>query len=353
MPLKPRKDYTIVGRSLPRFDVPAKVDGSARYGVDTRVPNMAYAAVRACPVFGGKVASFDASAVSGRRGVLKVLEIPGAVVVVADNTWRAQQALDALPVTFDEGAGASHSSESIFAGMEAAVKKGGLKKDSRGRRRSGAAYRREGRRPDLPAALPRARVHGADELHGALREREARAVGRLPGRAGRAHDRGEARGSRENVALHHTAMGGGFGRRGPTLNYLAQAIAIAKQVDRPVNMIWSREEDITQDNYRNASVARVRGGLDADGRPVAWLYEFAEKHDPAEATLIPYGIANRAARYASDTDPIPFGPWRSVDNSIHGFFIESFVDELAFAAGRTRSTSAATCWPARRDTWRC
>jgi isoquinoline 1-oxidoreductase beta subunit len=138
----------------------------------------------------------------------------------------------------------------------------------------------------------------------------------------------------ENVALHHTAMGGGFGRRGPTLNYLAQAIAIAKQLDRPVNMIWSREEDITQDNYRNASVARVRGGLDANGRPVAWLYEFAEKHDPAEATLIPYGIENRAARYASDTDPIPFGPWRSVDNSIHGFFIESFVDELAFAAGK-------------------
>jgi isoquinoline 1-oxidoreductase beta subunit len=138
----------------------------------------------------------------------------------------------------------------------------------------------------------------------------------------------------QNVALHHTAMGGGFGRRGPTLNYLEQAIAIAKQLDRPVNMIWSREEDITQDNYRNASVARVRGGLDSDGRPVAWLYEFAEKHDPAEATLIAYGIANRAARYASGTDPIPFGPWRSVDNSIHGFFIESFVDELAFAAGK-------------------
>ena len=91
---------------------------------------------------------------------------------------------------------------------------------------------------------------------------------------------------------------------------------------------------MTQDNYRNASVAHMKAGLDASGRPVAWLHEYAEKHDPAEATLIPYGIANRAARYASDTDPIPFGPWRSVDNSIHGFTIESFVDELAAAAGR-------------------
>src|SRR5262249_11151746 len=129
VPLKPRAQYTIVGHSLPRFDIPAKVDGSARYGVDTRVPNMVYAAVRACPVFGGKVASFDAAALSGRRGVVKVVEIPGAVAVIADNTWRAQQAVNALPVKFDEGAGAAHSSESIYKGMEEALAKGGLKKD--------------------------------------------------------------------------------------------------------------------------------------------------------------------------------------------------------------------------------
>lgn len=336
VPLKPRKAYTIVGRSLPRFDVPAKVDGRARYGVDTRLPNMAYAAVRACPVFGGKVASFDATKISARRGVLKVLEIPGAVAVVADNTWRAQQALDALPVTFDEGAGASHSSDSIFAGMEAALKKGGLKKDyavgdaEAALRSAVKVVDQTYRLPYLahacmePMNCTASFANGKLELWGGFQDglgarMTAAKLAGIPW---------------ENVALHHTAMGGGFGRRGPTLNYLAQAIAIAKQLDRPVNMIWSREEDITQDNYRNASVARVRGGLDANGRPVAWLYEFAEKHDPAEATLIPYGIENRAARYASDTDPIPFGPWRSVDNSIHGFFIESFVDELAFAAGK-------------------
>ena len=168
VPLKPRDRYTIVGRSLPRFDIPAKVDGSARYGVDTRLPNMVHAAVRACPVFGGKVASFDAAKVSGRRGVLKVLEIPGAVVVVADNSWRAQQALDALPVTFDEGKGAGHSSESIFAGMEAAIAKGGLKKDY-AVGDADAALRGAAKIVDQTyrAAVPRARVHGADELHGA------------------------------------------------------------------------------------------------------------------------------------------------------------------------------------------
>jgi isoquinoline 1-oxidoreductase beta subunit len=129
-------------------------------------------------------------------------------------------------------------------------------------------------------------------------------------------------------------MGGGFGRRGSTLNYLEQAIAAAKQLDRPVNLIWSREEDMTQDNYRNASVSRMKAGLDDAGRPIAWLQEFTEKHDPKDANHIAYGIENRAARFASGTDPIPFGPWRSVDNSHHGFFIESFVDELAAAAKR-------------------
>ena len=138
----------------------------------------------------------------------------------------------------------------------------------------------------------------------------------------------------ENVTLHHTAMGGGFGRRGPTLNYLEQAIAIAKQVDAPVNLIWSREEDMTQDNYRQASVSRMKAGLDASGRAIAWLQEFTEKHDPRDATWIAYGIPDRAARYVNGTDPIPFGPWRSVDNSHHGFFIESFVDELAHEAKR-------------------
>jgi isoquinoline 1-oxidoreductase beta subunit len=336
LPLKPRERYTIVGRSLPRFDLPAKVDGSARYGVDTRLPNMVFGAVRASPVFGGRVVRFDAAPLAGRRGGVRALEIPGAVAVVADNYWRAKQALDALTVEFDAGAGASHSSDSIFSGMQAALKAGGLHKDwsygdADGALRGAArAVEATYRVPHLAHACMEP-VNCTAWFHDGRLEVWGGFQDGLGARAAAAKFSGLAL---ERVTLHHTAMGGGFGRRGPTVNYLERAIQVAKQLDVPVNLIWSREEDLTQDNYRNASVARMRAGLDASGRPVAWLHEFTEKHDPADATRIPYGIANRAARFATGTDPIPFGPWRSVDNSVHGFFIESFVDELAAAAGR-------------------
>jgi isoquinoline 1-oxidoreductase beta subunit len=336
LPLKPRTEYTIVGTSRPRFDIPAKVDGSARYGVDTRLPGMLYAAVKACPVFGGRLQGFDASAVSGRRGVRQVVAIPGGVAVVADGWWRAQQALAALPIRWDEGPNVGHGSASIFAGMEAALQGGRLEKDFRFGDPQGALGRaarvveRSYRVPYLAHATlepmnctahfqgDRLEVWGGFQDGLGARARAA-AVADLP---------------LERVTLHHTAMGGGFGRRGPTTDYLEQAIAIARQVDAPVNLIWSREEDMTRDHYRNASVARMTAGLDAAGRPIAWRHDYTEKHDPEDATWIPYGIADREARYAEGTDPIPFGPWRSVDNSHHAFFIESFVDELAHEAGR-------------------
>jgi isoquinoline 1-oxidoreductase beta subunit len=258
------------------------------------------------------------------------------VVVLADNYWRAKSALEALPVRFDEGAGASHSSESIFAGMEAAIAKGGLKKDYSFGDVDGA-LRGAARSVEQTYRIPYLAHACMEPMNCTVHLRDGKLDvwgGFQDGLGARVHAAKSAGLPLERVTLHHTVMGGGFGRRGPTLNYLEQAIAVAKQVDRPVNLIWSREEDMTQDNYRNASVARMKAGLDASGRPVAWLHEFAEKHDPAEATWIAYGIANRAARYATGTDPIPFGPWRSVDNSVHGFFIESFVDELAAAAGR-------------------
>jgi isoquinoline 1-oxidoreductase beta subunit len=110
---------------------------------------------------------------------------------------------------------------------------------------------------------------------------------------------------------------------------------------------------MTQDNYRQASVARMKAGLDASGRPIAWLQEFTEKHDPEDATWIAYGISDRAARYVNGTDPIPFGPWRSVDNSHHGFFIESFMDELAAEAKRDPFEYRRDLLATRRATARC
>jgi isoquinoline 1-oxidoreductase beta subunit len=137
----------------------------------------------------------------------------------------------------------------------------------------------------------------------------------------------------ENVTLHHTAMGGGFGRRIGT-DYLGRTIDVARQVEGPVLVMFTREEDMTQDFYRHASVARMKAALDEKGRVTAWLHQFTEKHDPPEAIFVNYNFANRAARYAENTNPIPWGPWRSVDHTQQGFFIETFMDELAVAAGQ-------------------
>ncbi len=335
--LKDPKNYTIVGTPKPRFDVPSKVDGSAIYGVDMRLPNMMFAAIKACPVFGGKLKSYDATAVSAMRGIKSVHGVgESSVAVIADNYWRAQQALLALPVTWDEGANAAHSSTSILAGMQAALQKGNFETDHDFGDADGATK--------TAAKLVEASYSVPYLAHATMEPMNCTAHftgGKLEiwggfqdGLGARVKAAQVADIPLENVTLHHTAMGGGFGRRGSTLNYMDQAILLAKQVDFPVNVIWSREEDMTQDYYRNASVANMRAGLDAAGRPVSWQQDYTEKRDPEDATWIPYAIADRRARVVSGTDPIPFGAWRSVAHTQHGFFIESFMDELAHAAAR-------------------
>ncbi|MFZ5932115.1 MAG: molybdopterin cofactor-binding domain-containing protein [Pseudomonadota bacterium] len=337
LPLKDSNAYTIVGTPKQRFDIPAKVDGSAVYGVDVRLPNMMFAAIKACPVFGGKLKSFDAKAVSAMRGVKSVHAVgENSVAVIADNFWRAQQALLALPIEWDEGANAAHSSASILAGMQAALEKGEFENDH--------AFGDAEAATKSAAKVVEASYSVPNLAHATMEPMNCTAHfsgGKLEiwggfqdGLGARVRAAEVAGLALENVTLHHTAMGGGFGRRGSTLNYMVQAILLAKQVDTPVNMIWSREEDMTQDNYRNASVANMRAGLNAAGRPVSWQQDYTEKRDPEDATWIPYAIADRRARVVSGTDPIPFGAWRSVAHTQHGFFIESFMDELAHAAGR-------------------
>ncbi|MBI1239926.1 MAG: molybdopterin-dependent oxidoreductase [Alphaproteobacteria bacterium] len=348
LPLKAKSEYQIIGRPVQRFDIPAKVTGEAAYAIDTRLPDMLYATVKACPVFGGTVKSFDASAVEGRRGIKAVMQVTNGIAVVADNTWRAIRAFDDITVEWEEGAGAAHSSESIFAGMEKAVIESDLADDfsfgdvegaTQGAVRTLEATYRV---PWLAHATMEPMSCTASYKDGKL-ELWSGFQDPLGARASAATLTGM---SMDNVTVHHTTMGGGFGRRAVMLasdpaeapryqaNQLLQAIEIAKAVGVPVNLTWTREEDMTQDYYRNASVARVRAGVDANGKAVSWLYDYTEKHDPPDATWIPYGIPDRRARFANGTDPIPFGPWRSVDNSHHAFFIESFIDELAHEAGQ-------------------
>lgn len=333
-PLKAKKDYTIVGKPMARFDIPAKVDGSAKYGVDVRLPNMSYAVVAASPVFGGTLASVDEAPAKAMRGVKKVVKLPAAVAVVADNTWRAKEAMAQLKPVWNEGANAGLSQKSIFDGMEKALDTGSLTEDHA--------------TGDVEAALKSAKTvvsatyrvpflaHATMEVMNCTAHFEGDKLtiwgGFQDGLGAKARAAGAAGLSIDNVTLHHTAMGGGFGRRGYSLDYLDKAIAIAKQVEGPVQVVFTREEDMTQDYYRHASVARMKAALDDKGRVVAWLHTFTEKHDPPEAIRVNYDFANLAVRYATGTNPIPWGPWRSVDHTQHGFFIESFMDELAAAA---------------------
>jgi isoquinoline 1-oxidoreductase subunit beta len=334
--LKAKKDYTIVGKAIARFDVPAKVDGSAIFGLDLRMPNMTYAVVAACPVFGGNLVSVDEAPAKAMRGVKQVVKLADAVVVVADNTWRAKEALLALKPKWDEGPNAAVSSKSIFAAMDAALDKGDLKSDHS----SG----------DVDAALKgAAKVIEASYRVPFLAHATMETVnctvhfdnGKLTvwggfqdGLGTRAKAAKFAGISIDDVTVHHTAMGGGFGRRGgSSLNYLKHAVAVAQQVPGPVQLVFTREEDMTQDYYRQASVSRMKGALDDKGKVTAWVHQFTEKFDPPEATMVNYDFANQASRYAKGLNPIPWGPWRSVDHTQMGFFIETFVDELAHAAG--------------------
>ena len=336
VPLKAKKDYTIVGKPISRFDIPSKVDGSAIFGPDLRLPNMSYAVVAACPVFGGTLKSVDEAPAKAMRGVKRVVKLADAVVVIADNTWRAKEALLALKPEWDEGANAAVSSKSIFAAMDAALDAGDFKSDHSTGDADGvlaaakkvvvASYRV----PHLAHATMETVNCTAHFDNGKL----TIWGGFQDGLGARAKAAKFAGISIDDVTLHHTAMGGGFGRRGSTLNYLKHAVGVARQVQGPVQLVFTREEDMTQDSYRQASVSRMKAALDDKGKVTAWLHQFTEKFDPPEATMVNYDFTNQASRYVNGLNPIPWGPWRSVDHTQMGFFIETFVDELAHAAGQ-------------------
>lgn len=344
-PLKAKKDYTIVGTPVARLDIPPKVDGSAVYGIDVRLPGMVFAAAAQSPVFGGKLKSVDEAPALAMRGVKKVLKLEDAVVVIADNTWRARAALAALTPVWDEGPGAAHSSASILAGMEAAL----------GKAEAGNDWESDYDEGDAPKAVAAAArtVEATYRLpylaHATMEPMNATAWfkdGKLELWGGFQDGLGVRAVATElcglgadDILIHHTFMGGGFGRRayspmlpGNKPNDVRFAIEAARAMNAPVQCAFSREDDMTQDFYRDASVARLKAGLDANGRITGFIHAFAERHDPPEATHIAYDIADRVARFVTGTNPIPWGPWRSVDHTQHGFFIESFIDELAFAA---------------------
>ena len=348
--LKDNSQFKIIGHDVQRFDIPSKVDGSAQFAMDVQVPGMVYATVRRSPVFGGEIAQLDDRAAKAVNGVIDVVTIPAAkkedmfsgkqnigeaVAVVAQGYWPAKQGLDALTVQWKNIGGEEADSDSIFAQFD---------------RDLSARFERENDRlqGDVNLALERAeRVVEAEYrvpylAHACMEPINATAKvenGQCELWIGCQNPLGfrdsvaEALGfDPENVTVYNHFMGGGFGRKSNP-DYAIQAALIAAMVERPVQLIWSREEDIRQDFYRPAVRSRFRAAIDAQGDVLSWENTYVDKHEPAEAPLIPYAVGAQDIGYVASPTHIPFGAWRSVDHTQHGFFTESFVDELAAAKG--------------------
>ena len=341
MPTQPKlksiQDYTILGTSPARFDVPVKVDGSAQFAIDTKLPGMKYATVKAAPVFGAKLLSVDQSAIQGMKGILKIVELEGAVAVIADGYWQAKQALDKLDIKFESTVHDDIDQEGLFAiysaKLDKVAKGGKSKKDYQAGNTEEAlssaakVIEAEYKVPYLAHATMepmnctvwirdgKCDIYGGSQNPLGFKAAVAKAIDM----------------DAENVNMHNQFLGGGFGRRSEN-DVPVMAAMIAKEVDYPVKMIWSREEDTKHDVYREATISRFKAGLNAEGEPIAYTNQYLIKHHPAEASIIPYNIENTAVHYAEGETHVPWGNWRSVDHTVHGFAIESFIDELAQAS---------------------
>ena len=349
--LKDAKDFRYVGKRFNRLDTPGKVDGSAEFGIDAKVPGMLIAALAQSPVFGGKAASFDATRARAMPGVRHVVQIADGVAVVADTYWQAKTALAAVDIVWNNGAGAAVSSEGIAAELKAAVGKPGM-----------ASFKKVG---DADAALKTAAktvqaayetpftAHATMEPMNFIADVRADSVLLVGPTQFQQMAQGMVAGvlnmKPEQVKIRTTFLGGGFGRR-VEVDFVVQAALISKAVGAPVKLVWSREDDMTHDFYRPASHIHLTAGLDAAGKPVAFKYAHAgasvtKRMFPAfvkdgvdpfmlEAAPIPYDIPNQTGNVVIHDSPVPTGFWRSVSHGANAFANECFVDEMAAAAGK-------------------
>ncbi|QJP70000.1 xanthine dehydrogenase family protein molybdopterin-binding subunit [Burkholderia glumae] len=348
--LKKPEAFTLIGKPVKRLDSPEKVDGTARFGLDVRLPGMLYAAIVNSPVFGGTVASVDDSAAKRVPGVRQVVRVDNAVAVVGDHTWAAKRGAAALVITWHEGAGAHVSMDDIVGDLARAAE------------RPGAVARNDG---DVAKALgaASARVESVYQqpflAHATMEPVNCTVhvrgdgceiwVGtQVPGFAIEAAKR--VTGFDESrVVLHNHLLGGGFGRRLET-DMIAQALKVGKQVDAPVKVVWTREEDIRHDMYRPYYYDRISAGVDANGKPVAWQHRIAGSSimarfapgavkngvdsDAVEvAADLPYEIPNQRIEYVrQEPRHVPTAFWRGVGPTRGAFVVESFIDELAVRA---------------------
>lgn len=334
--LKPRGRYRLVGRDVARLDIPDKVNGALRYGIDIDLPGMRYGAIRIAPVFGGRLVSVDEADVAQRRGIERVLRLEDAVVVIADRFWRARDAVNALTPVFDGGAHATVSSQILRVRQREALKGGPPKRETIG---AGAEALAGG------AALIERLYEVPYLAHAPLEPVNATALFEPPRRLTVWAGTQDALGARgfcaklaklheRDVTVHQQPSGGAFGRRLPGhWNFLEYVVRTAMAVPHvPVKLIFTREQDLQHDYYRPHVTSRMRAVLGGDGTPLAWVNDYTTGDEANDEAHILYAVPNQAYGAVKVASPVPTGPWRSVEASWHGFFTESFIDELAHAA---------------------
>ena len=327
--LKTRDQYRLVGTSRNRADIPSKVVGQAQYGIDVVLPDMLYAAIMRAPVPGGQLTSVDPAPAMAMAGVHEVVVLPDAVAVVAEGYWIAQQGLNALAPQFTD-AGVGGVDTAAIRGMHAAA----LDTEAMDAAPEGArTIEAEYTVPYLHHATMEP-MCATVRLTDGLCEVWAGTQDPLSSRGVAANAAGL---DRDAVIIHNQQLGGGFGRRLPgTYDYIEQAVQVAKPFSpRPVKLIWSREEDMRHGYYRPFVMSRFRGALDDQDRLVSWASRFTgSRFGDMGAARPKYGIEETDVRAVAPPEHLRTGAWRSVAASQHGFFVESFMDELAHAAGR-------------------
>ena len=339
--LKDPKDFRIVGKPTKRLDTPAKVNGTATFGIDVRLPGMLYAVVARCPVFGGKVQQFDGSKAKLVPGVKNVIQIPAGVAVLADNTWSAIEGRKALSVQFNEGPVAAASSRSIFETFAERTQQPGAVQRKVGD--GEAALAGAAKKVEAVYTTPYLAHAPMEPLNAVahVRADSCEVWASTQGQTAALNEAVRITGLKpENVKIHTEYMGGGFGRRARS-DYIGEAVEISKAAGVPVKLTWTREDDMQQDWYRPASYTKFAGGLDAQGWPLAWTARVActpfgggSRTSVEGVADIVYAIPHIQVEHHAVDPGIPVSYWRSVGYSQNTFFAESFLDELAAAGGK-------------------
>ena len=360
--LKDPKSWKVAGKPMKRLDTADKLNGSKMFAIDVKLPGMLNAAVKACPVFGGKLVSYDESKIKSRPGVRGVVKVNEATVaVVADTWWHAKTALDALPIVWDEGPGASASSATIAASLKEGLTSkenvfAGTHDGDALKAISGAA-----KKVEAVYAAPFVSHACMEPMNCTVRVTADKAEVWMPSQNAEASLAALSTSSGvplEKCEAYNHSLGGGFGRRGGTQDYVRQATAIAKQFPGvPVKMVWSREEDQAHDFYRPITQCKLSAGLDQNGNLVGMhirvsgqsINAYLAPHnikdgkdrrqlqgywpEPGDAQF-GYTVPNLLIEYAMRNTHVPVGPWRGVNTNQNGYFLECFMDEVARAANK-------------------